>query len=389
MVLDGSETSLVGGWYMVNSNITFDRTLTFSGDAHLILANDKEMKVGKGDEPINANGITSKGGTTCSLTIHSQTIGEHAGKLSVRGKGDNNIYMSGYLAVYGARLSAEGHNNNSQGTPNHGIFASQNVTIAQHADVYAYAAQAGIIADSKVSATGTNVYDGDTYGLYAADGINITGRSEVAAQTEDVGSGICSPNAVNILGGKVSANEIYTLDDLTLSWTNLDDYIYCGMYSANGWINIAEGKALVNALGHVLSGNNLDNDQIKSMINQRLVPSTTVNITMNDYGTMTYASVISLDFDHYTSTTGGAKLHAYNADSYSKQKHQLIMNRAGIVPAGTGLMLKGTPGATFRVRTLSYTGTVDNNLLVGLTEATEVAQQQTLSSTTADSDIQR
>ena len=39
MVLDGSETSLVGGWYMVNSNITFDRTLTFSGDAHLILAN--------------------------------------------------------------------------------------------------------------------------------------------------------------------------------------------------------------------------------------------------------------------------------------------------------------------------------------------------------------
>jgi len=389
MVLDGSETSLVGGWYMVNSNITFNQTLTFSGDAHLILADDKEMKVGKGNNPINANGITSKDGTTCSLTIHSQTIGEHAGKLSVRGKGDNDIYMSGNLAVYGARLSADGHENNSQGTPQRGINAGQSVIIAQHADVYIYAFSDAIsskgsvtITDSKVSAIVTGDNLSNSYCIYGANGINITGRSEVAVHTESITTGIFSPNAINILGGKVSANKIYTHGDLTLGWTNLDDYIYCGLYSAGGWINIAEGKALVDALGNVFSGNNMfTNRRDTLMANQYLVPSTTVDITMNAYGTMTYASAISLDFDHYTSTTGGAMLVPYYAESYSKQKHHLIMNRAGKVPAGTGLMLKGTPGATFSVRTLSYTGTVDNNLLVGLTEATEVAQQQTINST--------
>ena len=44
--LTGSETELSGGWYVVNSNITYDHTLPLSGDVRIILADGYTMNVG-------------------------------------------------------------------------------------------------------------------------------------------------------------------------------------------------------------------------------------------------------------------------------------------------------------------------------------------------------
>ena len=85
-------------------------------------------------------------------------------------------------------------------------------------------------------------------------------------------------------------------------------------------------------------------------------------VTMNSAGIMTYASKTALDF------TGIAGLTAYIVSDFSGST--LTLSSVGAVPAGTGLLLKGTPSTTFTVPVATSASAPAQNYLVGVTDAT-------------------
>ena len=104
-----------------------------------------------------------------------------------------------------------------------------------------------------------------------------------------------------------------------------------------------------------------------------VIPSTTVPVAMNSSGIMSYASAAPLDF------SGVDGLTAYVATAISDGT--LTLTPATQVPAGTGLLLKGTPGETFSVPTTGTATAIASNLLVGLVAATDVNSHQTIQGT--------
>ena len=94
------------------------------------------------------------------------------------------------------------------------------------------------------------------------------------------------------------------------------------------------------------------------------ITSKDVTITLaEEYGT--YCSTEDLDFSE---TTG---LTAYIAAGYNKSEGSLLMVKVTSVPAGTGLLLKGTPNSTYTAKgqTSPY---VYSNLLTGTIAETDV-----------------
>ena len=66
---------------------------------------------------------------------------------------------------------------------------------------------------------------------------------------------------------------------------------------------------------------------------------TTVNITMDEAGLRTYSADVDLDFSNITG------LEAYIANNYDRSTGNMVMLKVTSVPAGTGLLLKGTEGS--------------------------------------------
>ena len=101
-----------------------------------------------------------------------------------------------------------------------------------------------------------------------------------------------------------------------------------------------------------------------------------VTIAMNALGIRTYASNYDLDFSQVDGLT------AYYASAFTSNNANgtgtLTLTQAGEVPAGKGLMLKGTAD-TYQVPIITNAAALSSdNLLVGLTEATEVSKKQTI-----------
>ena len=86
-------------WYVVNNNITFDHSITISGDVNLILADGKELKV---KSPNSDYGIYLDDNS--SLTIYSQSHGESMGKLTATG-GCGVSVRSGCLTINGGLIN--------------------------------------------------------------------------------------------------------------------------------------------------------------------------------------------------------------------------------------------------------------------------------------------
>ena len=76
----GTEKTLTAGWYIVNENITHDRTITINGTVHLILKDEKFLTV---TGSANSAGINVA--NPHSLTIYAQSTGANMGILNATG----------------------------------------------------------------------------------------------------------------------------------------------------------------------------------------------------------------------------------------------------------------------------------------------------------------
>lgn len=98
---------------------------------------------------------------------------------------------------------------------------------------------------------------------------------------------------------------------------------------------------------------------------------TTINdnsifLELSDTGMKTFCASEDLDF------SGVSGLEAYIGSGFNKQTGKLLVTRVYDIPAGTGLLLKGTPGTYSVPYASSYS--VYANLLEGVTTTTTIAQ---------------
>lgn len=96
---------------------------------------------------------------------------------------------------------------------------------------------------------------------------------------------------------------------------------------------------------------------------------TTVSGTITDCGWSTFTSSYPLDLSNVTATSGAT---AYYASAASGNTVTLSTTTA-TVPAGEGIMVKGTAGETFTINTAASGTAIDGNLLKGQTTTGNVA----------------
>ena len=92
----------------------------------------------------------------------------------------------------------------------------------------------------------------------------------------------------------------------------------------------------------------------------------TVTITISKYGSGTFSSAYALDFSEVQG------LKAYVATGYNYHTGVVTLLRVHTADAATGLLVKGTPGASYEVPVMEYTADRTLNMLVPTLERTEV-----------------
>ena len=251
IALVGNETNLAAGTYFVDTDITYDHTLTLDGDVTLILCDGKTMSIGESYSTgrIAGNGIDHN--FEENLTICGQTEG--TGKLEAYVTGGGNFAISALnIIINGGTVTA-----NANGGESSAIYALFNVTI-NGGTVNATAESVGnaiaaIHADyGNVNINGGNVTAiGKAYGIYAQDGnVNINGGNVTARCT-----GNSYPN-----GG------IYAAGTITLGWTTYADRIFANSYFAPE-IYIAKPLATVGTNPSLIE--NADNGSLPLTINSK------------------------------------------------------------------------------------------------------------------------
>ena len=254
--------SLGDGWYVVEGEVKYASQVEFSGDAHLILADDATLEI----ETWNDYGIYASN----NLTIYGQS--GQRGTLKAATSGRYGIYSNGDITISGGKVTATG---------DYGIYSNGDITIS--GGTVTVSAAAGSqnshgIYSKKGNITisgGTVTASGSNNGIRGSMEVTISGGSVTATGSN---RGIYGNNGVTISGGKVTAtgengNGIASgSGDITLGWTNSTDFIYAsGYYSKNG-VSIAEGKSLKDENGKVYGGK-LTDEQIADIKGKTLVPS--------------------------------------------------------------------------------------------------------------------
>ena len=270
--------NLPGGWYVVQGEVKYTSQVKFSGDAHLILADEAKMAI----ETEGREGIYASN----NLTIYGQS--GQSGFLIATATGDNGcgIYSNGDITISGGTVTATGNENGiygyngvtiSGGTVTAigndcGIYSNGDITISG-GTVTAYGSYIVIYGWGDVTISGGTVTaSGNEYGIQSVEGVTVSGGTVKA-----IGSkyGISCSRGVTISGGTVTATGEYGIysynGNITLGWTNSTDFIKAnGYYSKNG-VSITEGKSLKDEKGNVYSGT-LTEEQLSAIKGNKLVP---------------------------------------------------------------------------------------------------------------------
>ena len=217
-VLTGGEktTKLEAGWYVVDSDIFYNghTTLILQGDVTLILCNGKTMTVSASGKAINGNNH--------NLTIYGQSLDSiEAGTLNLNGTGK--------------------------------VSTIEDLTYIQH--------------------SGNVIVNSQDHNAFYTDSFIINGGSiHASGRTDGIYDGIYSDN-LTINGGKVEANKI-SVWNITLGWTNADDYIRIGSYNG-GTVSVKSGQSFYyeNNDGHqVIVSDTLNTDQVNAIAGKTLRP---------------------------------------------------------------------------------------------------------------------
>ena len=228
------ETTLEGGWYVVDSDITYSNdngfpALTLNGDVTLILCNGKTMTVTSDDYGIRGN--------SHSLTLYGQSLDPNvAGTLNVNSTGSYSAIA--YLTTY-----------------------------TQHSGKVIVSSPGEAIRTKGFTLNGGSLEaSGKNCGISTWDGgdLTINGGTVTANSTQtDVGfAGLSGSGNVVINGGKVEANKIFAEYNITLGYTQADDYIksdnFYYAYSGSGTVSVKSGQFLYYKNGVIdvtVSGN--------------------------------------------------------------------------------------------------------------------------------------
>ena len=268
-------TGIYSGWYVVNEDITFDHTLNFFGDVHIILANGKTMTVTSVED---SDGLFGSANST--------------------------------LSIYGQPVQAE----EQPGT----------LTIKD-----CWAGISGEASNANININGGNVdIQCKMAALWGNQGNSIViNGGEVSLESQEyhtIAAHICTIN-----GGKVKAttkaNDYHAISarKITLGCTKIGDYIEASSYSGN--VSIAEGQTLTDGEGNTYSG---EIEQVSDLAGKKLHGAIAVayideqgNKAYKEYGEYTiltgsetsleagwYVAASTITFDHQINVKGDVNL---------------------------------------------------------------------------------
>ena len=226
-VVESSDTTWDGGWYVVNQNVNFDSVITVQGDVSLILADgcrmftnksiivneDHSMTIYGQDEgtgeleisgSIDSAALGSEKGKNCGkITIHGGTVTAEA-KLRGAGIGGGNGGNGGEITIYGGTVTATG----GPGSGGNGAgIGGGNGGSGGTIDIYG----GTVMATGNGDGAGIGGGSGGSGGTITITGGDVTATGNV---TGGYGAGIGggsngSSGTITITGGEVEATGSY------------------------------------------------------------------------------------------------------------------------------------------------------------------------------------
>ena len=235
VALDGSETRLEAGVYIVDKDLVFDHTLYLDGDVSLILTDGATMSMGTVDNPI----IYCIRGNNYSLNIYGQHL--QSGKLS--------LYSSSAPGIMVLNLTIDG--GNIDVTSNHiGISVSENTRInGGSIIVKSYYNAFELLGNLTINGGFVEASSDVTTGIHVANRLVINSGSVVLTGWR----GLSTNGDFEINGGSVTARGSSTYGIMVLK--NL--FINGGQIESsgfNGAVTIAEGLYYTDGKGASFKG---------------------------------------------------------------------------------------------------------------------------------------
>ena len=332
--VDGQET-----WYVVNSDIGYDHQVTLAGNTHLILGDGKTMVMSNTYIHSTKYNLTiyGQGGGTGTLTatnnegscVAVKTLTVNGGQISATAKYEALVSKSG-ITINGGTVTVACTETES-GISTYGLVSINNPssivinggTVTATNCTYGFASRGGTVTINGGTVAATNCTYGFiverqnssiainngtvsatncTYG-FAMEGNNASNTSikinggSVTTTNTDVGmllnntasSSSSSGQASSIIinGGKVETTAIKNKSlnmiclIVVLGYSNSDDYIKCGDYSAVYEIRIADGQTMTDGT-NTYSGT-LNSDQRAAIVGKTLRPYTPPTTVSVDY----------------------------------------------------------------------------------------------------------
>ena len=195
---DDDLSRLTGGWYKVESDLTFGHTVNFRDDTHITIA------------------------TGATFTVNtSESYGISGSSLNVSGEGTLAVTASG-RAINVYNYSQTGSAVTLSGID--GLYAKNDVNISG----------------------GSLTTSGSLFGIHAEQGSITISGGNVSSSGSNLG--LIAYSAVSITGGQVTASGggiKVALGDITLGWTSPTDYITASGYNVHSTkqVKIAGGQA--------------------------------------------------------------------------------------------------------------------------------------------------
>ena len=390
-VLDGTETSLgvadATTWYVAMGTLTYDSYLAFYGNVNIILADKATLNVDNEEENMAIVSLSAFEGKETTLGIFAQSTGEDVGVLNVKTNTDREAFgiMAYHVNICGGSLNFDtlfgissldckvygGNLINNSTSSNNPLYS---VIIYSHGTSLFGGTVTGIIGNSDDSSGASFNMSGGTFNgfIYIEQGyVNISGGTVNASVPDDSATPAIAGAIVNITGGQVTAicnsnsetsGGIFSSGDLTLGWTNADDFIKADSYkSLQGVVKVVDGKQLMDEEGNLYK-ETLSEDDVNAIAGKKLTSDQVETFTFAEGQTwMTWCGSKG-----YTLPEG---LEAYTISGLSEDGKSVMLAPATAIAADTPLLLKGTAGTTYTAlwaSTGSATGlvssTVDNVL---------------------------